>query len=49
MNSKVFLWVEDEVQVALAVVDEDELDRAFDAGVSIMLPTGKVRDLPPPL
>ena len=39
----------DEQQGFLWVEDEDELNRVFDAEVSIVLPTGKVQDLPSPL
>ena len=43
------LTVEDELQIALAVQYEAELERAFgnDAGVSIVMPTGRIQDLPP--
>ena len=42
------LAVEDEVQIVLAVEDEAELERAFedDVGVSIVMPTGRIQDLP---
>ena len=44
------LAVEDELKIALAVEDEVELERAFedDAGVPIVMPTGRIQDLPTP-